>query len=162
MTVKNCTEHNRYSIEIQMKHSEEQTHRIFHHLCSSDNKEHKMILVNIWSTQYHWYQMWWTVWNGSAPVCELYSNTTLQFIVDAARDIYETNKEEFILKIYPLELQLLFLEQETWSTEQCKWFKSASSPAVASIGSEFLIPVCTWKQMLNHLHRPLTFIFYTF
>jgi hypothetical protein len=79
--------------------------------------------------------MWRTVWNGSGAICKLYCDTTLQFILDTARDIYETNKEKFILKIYPLELQLLFLEQATWSKEQCKWFKSASSPAVASRGS---------------------------
>ena len=64
--------------------------------------------------------MWRTAWNGSAAICKLYFDTTLQLILDAAHDIYETNKEQFTLTIYPLELQLLFLEQVTWSTEQWK------------------------------------------
>jgi hypothetical protein len=32
-------------------------------------------------------------WNGSAAICKLYCDTTLQLILDAASDIYETNKE---------------------------------------------------------------------
>ena len=45
--------------------------------------------------------MWQIAWNGSAAICKLCCDTTLQLILDAANDIYKTNKEQFIHNIYP-------------------------------------------------------------